>query len=598
MIVELTLKNGKKVKFEKFGEINFGQGIKTVNDLTTKEKIKLENMYRQLVAQTQRELVRLKLKGNKATVTDELRKLQLNDLKNSLDKNLWEITQSTQSAIQNGMLQASQAVARDMTKWLNSLGINVKTSFSYVPQDVVSNIVSGRLYGADWNFSSRIWGDYNKSVSDITKIVAQGIAENKPTYDIAKDLEKYVNPNAVKPWDWSKVYPNSKKKIDYNAQRLARTMINHAYQQSIVETCKSNPFVKGIQWRSAFSKTTCPICESLNGNIFPVGEIPLDHPNGKCTFIAVIDKSSQEIENDLLKWVDGEADDEFNQKMELFAEKAGFTKADIDIKQLKNISKRTKPIKKDESEIRQKPSDKMQEWVADNCITKEMADKLGISVRDRNTIINVLSNQSVSEKYRQAFLKARQHIKEFSIETKDISSNYSPYSQALHLTKVYKRNKMENPHSPLFHEFGHAIDDLALDYTHASTFSSSSKFTKALFKDLDALKKNLANGKVTKQELLMLRQDDNSNGVQDILGAAKYLDSRYEEISSIRYKWGHSDDYWQNGPIEYIMSSELFAHMSSANVSQKESEYMDKYFPNFKMEYQKIIELIANKNIK
>ena len=64
---------------------------------------------------------------------------------------------------------------------------------------------------------------------DIQYIVAQGIASQKSAFDIAKDLEKYVDPSAKKDWAWSKVYPGTKKVVDYNAQRLARTMVSHAY---------------------------------------------------------------------------------------------------------------------------------------------------------------------------------------------------------------------------------------------------------------------------------------------------------------------------------------------------------------------------------
>ncbi len=337
MIVELTItiKEGphkgenRKIKFEKFGEIHFGRGIKSVEDLSKSTKRQIEKMYEDIAKEIQEEIDSLKF-TSKLSPTDSLKKYQLTELKNSLEKSLNEVTKKTQTLITAGMIGASKAVTEDMTAWLNKMGVKVKESYAYVPNDIVGNIVSGRLYGKNWTFSKRIWGDYNKSVSDITQIVARGIAENKPTYDIAKDLEKYVSPKAAKPWDWSKVYPGVKKQVDYNAQRLARTMINHAYQQSIVEISKTNPFIKGIQWKAAFSKTTCEICEALDGNIFPVNDVPLDHPNGKCTFIAVIDKSSDEIADELAKWVKGEADEDFDKKMIAFAESAGFSKADIE----------------------------------------------------------------------------------------------------------------------------------------------------------------------------------------------------------------------------------------------------------------------------
>ena len=306
--------------------IKYGIGIKSVSELTAEDSKAIRKLYEDLTKQIQKEVERLSNK-NDPTATDNLKKLQLKDLQKSLNNNLKEINEKTQNIIKNGMTNAAQNVVNQGNSWLNSIGINVKASYANVPQDVVANIISGRLYGNNWEFSKRIWGDYNKSKGDISYIVAKGISENKSTYEIAKDLEKYVNPNARKPWDWSKVYPGTKKIIDYNAQRMARTMINHAYQQSIIEISKDNPFVSGIQWKAAFTKTTCEICESRNNVIYPVNNVPLDHPNGKCTFIAVINKSYKEIADDLANWVNGEE----NEGIDKFAKSAGFNKKDFDI---------------------------------------------------------------------------------------------------------------------------------------------------------------------------------------------------------------------------------------------------------------------------
>lgn len=306
--------------------IKYNRGIQSLSDLTTEDTKAIRDLYVQMSKKISKEVDRLSSKTN-PTVSDHLKKAQLRDLQKSIDKNLKEITESTKKIITTGMTNISANVVNQNNNWLNSIGINVKSSFAHVPQDVVANIMSGKLYANDWEFSKRIWGDYNKSKGDIATIVANGIAENKSTYDIAKDLEKYVTPGARKPWDWNKVYPGVKKEIDYNAQRMARTMINHAYQQSIIEVSKNNPFVSGIQWRAAFTKTTCELCESRNGVIYPVNSVPIDHPNGKCTFIAVINKSYNEIADELADWVNGKE----NKALDKFAESAGFDIKDFNI---------------------------------------------------------------------------------------------------------------------------------------------------------------------------------------------------------------------------------------------------------------------------
>ena len=178
--------------------IKYGIGIKSVSELTTEDSKAIRKLYEDLTKQIQKEVERLSNK-NDPTATDSLKKLQLKDLQKSLNNNLKEINEKTQNIIKNGMTNAVQNVVNQGNSWLNSIGINVKASYANVPQNVVANIISGRLYGNDWEFSKSIWGDYNKSKGDISYIVAKGIAENKSTYEIAKDLEKYVNPNARKP---------------------------------------------------------------------------------------------------------------------------------------------------------------------------------------------------------------------------------------------------------------------------------------------------------------------------------------------------------------------------------------------------------------
>ena len=142
--------------------------------------------------------------------------------------------------------------------------------------------------------------------------MAAGVAANKSAYEIAKDLEQYVNPNAKKEWDWSKVYPGTTKKVDYNAQRLARTMVSHAYQQSLLATTKHNPFVTGYRWRSAHVSRTCELCNERDGQVYSADDLPLDHPNGMCTFLVELSGSLTDVADRLGNWVNGAEDPELD----------------------------------------------------------------------------------------------------------------------------------------------------------------------------------------------------------------------------------------------------------------------------------------------
>ena len=104
------------------------------------------------------------------------------------------------------------------------------------------------------------------------------------------------------------MYPGTAKVVDYNAQRLARTMISHAYQQSIERSVQYSPFVTGIQWHASGSRP-CPLCQDRDGVIYAKGDMPMDHPNGMCYWTAVT-QDMDTVADRLADWVNGEDDPE------------------------------------------------------------------------------------------------------------------------------------------------------------------------------------------------------------------------------------------------------------------------------------------------
>lgn len=201
--------------------------------------------------------------------------------------------------------------------------------FSEIKTNVIKELIHGDMYKDRKGLSERIWKDTKRFEKDINTIVMEGIAQKKSTLEIAKDLEIYVSPDAKKKFDWSKIYPGTKTKVDYNAQRLARTSINHAYQQALKRSCEKNPYVEGIEWVSSLIHgRTCKLCEKRHGTIYEATKnegryttepVPIDHPNGLCTLIPVIEKDFEEIGKELRSWIDGES----NLKLDLWLSKYG-----------------------------------------------------------------------------------------------------------------------------------------------------------------------------------------------------------------------------------------------------------------------------------
>lgn len=247
--------------------------------------------------------------------SDALRKQYLNQLQKQLNERFEKIRTEIESMVKDNMKKTTEAVVGDNIDFLKKVGMPVEGAFSHVPDEVVRSVATGQLYEGKWSLSRAIWKNTKRTQKDVQSVIAQGIAQNKSAYDIAKDLEKYVDPSAKKDWDWSKVYPGTAKKVDYSAQRLARTMVSHAYQQSFVKTTQKNPFVTKYKWVSAGGARTCEICAERDGVEYSKTDLPLDHPNGMCTFIAVIEDSMTDIADRIADWALGGSDPE----LDLFA---------------------------------------------------------------------------------------------------------------------------------------------------------------------------------------------------------------------------------------------------------------------------------------
>lgn len=246
----------------------------------------------------------------KNTFSAMMESRQLHALQAQLEASAKEVGNKVYSTVQNNAFLVANSVVEANNKFMQQLGFPVGVSTTAVPHRVVSSIVNGTIYKQPWSLSKSIWGDNQKTLQDIRTLVARGVAENKPIYKIAKDLEKYVDPSRAKQWnpkirmfnkstgqfEYKRIY---KRSVDYNAQRLGRTMVQHSYQQATIDAARMNPFITEFLWEAAGSRP-CPICEDLNGMRFKKEDIPLDHPNGQCIIIPEV---ADDLEQRLADWL-------------------------------------------------------------------------------------------------------------------------------------------------------------------------------------------------------------------------------------------------------------------------------------------------------
>lgn len=297
-----------------------------VRERLTREQLKrIEKLYNDVYEDVKKELRKKNVKSRRA----------LQDVKRQIENNIVLVNEEIETGLRKDMYTMVETVTQEKKEKLRDRGYkesDLETAFVHVPDRVVKAIASGSVYNEGWTLSDAIWG-YSKDVQgNLSEIIAKGVASGKDTYEIAKMLEKYVKPDQKKRSriiefqkykrdsqgrilrdEKGNPIPDGKPKqfyfgnVDYNAQRLARTLIAHAYQQSFETVNKDDPFVLEYIWHSSGQHgRTCAICLDRDGQHFKKDELPLDHPNGMCTFEAYIPFSSEQVAKMINKWYDSE----------------------------------------------------------------------------------------------------------------------------------------------------------------------------------------------------------------------------------------------------------------------------------------------------
>lgn len=302
-----------------------------------------EELRESITTKTQKEILKLyndmykEIEKQIRSAGDNLTKERLVMLQRTIKSRISTINNNVRSEIVNASSSVCEQVVSDKRGWLEKYGLkenDIQDAFAYVPNRVIQSILQGTIYQDGWKLSSAIWGADKKVQDAIDKIVSIGTAQGKSAYEVAKDIEEYVQPGARKPsrtirsWRYDR---NGNKirdtfyfgRVDYNAQRLARTMISHAYQQAFETVNRNDPFVEYYIWHTSnFHGRVCDICRARDGQKFKKDELPLDHPNGMCVFEAYSPYSMKQIAQRIGAWYDSPSGT-FSD-IDLFAKEFGY----------------------------------------------------------------------------------------------------------------------------------------------------------------------------------------------------------------------------------------------------------------------------------
>ena len=281
----------------------------------------IKDIYRENYKQTKE---MFKFISNRNVSSESLQRIYLNTMQKQLNQNFELVDRQVERVVTNNMDRMVNVVLENNQTYLNTIGLVDAMDIRKMRFDATKAVLDGSIYkDTNWNLSSAIWGDSKSRQREINKIIANGIIEKKDIAQIAKELQKYVNPDKINLVN----IPGVRGKIDYNALRLARTTVQHAYQKAFVDATKDNPFIDAYKWVTSGANNVCGLCieretedkYGLGPGIFPKDQLPLDHPNGNCTFEIVVSMTDDEIADAIADWYLGEGDEEMNRKIDEFA---------------------------------------------------------------------------------------------------------------------------------------------------------------------------------------------------------------------------------------------------------------------------------------
>lgn len=134
-----------------------------------------------------------------------------------------------------------------------------------------------RLTGSHTPLSSRVYRANAWARDRLERRINSGLARGLNAQQLAAEIREFVNPNT----------PGGTR---FAALRLARTEINNAFHAMAIAAAQAKPWITKMEWHTSRSHARRDVCDSLNGRMFAVDEVPAKpHPQCLCYVTPVID---------------------------------------------------------------------------------------------------------------------------------------------------------------------------------------------------------------------------------------------------------------------------------------------------------------------
>lgn len=291
------------------------EGRKQFLKLVLEQEKEILDIYEEAAKQIQYMLSKAKAGG--------LSSRYLSELDKSINQYLSELRNSLTSSIKDGIEASAQIASAVQLSYFDSISpredilATFNKMFSQLPTSVLKQVIGGNYYADGKTLNNRIWDLTSKNAKDIDTLIKINVAKGVNARELAKQLDAYIDPN--KRIEAKTIEAGMSKNISYQAQRLSRTSLTHAHNESYIQGAKMNPFCRGMKWNLSPShyerqvkRWGRDICDEYarrdnyarGQGVYPADKYPVAHPNCLCYPTqenAPVERAREEI----IGWLNG-----------------------------------------------------------------------------------------------------------------------------------------------------------------------------------------------------------------------------------------------------------------------------------------------------
>ena len=204
-----------------------------------------------------------------STTDGTLRKSHLNALARALEERAKQLEDQVMQLIFQGIWIGIESGSFAPQKIATTLlagtfpALEIEQLFAGINERAVTALLSRTLRDG-LNVSDRVWKISANYRNALTRIVEDGVARGLDSRKLAVEVQRYAVPDK---WSVHKVEVRRRvgipKNVSYEAMRLARTEMNNAFHEGMINANQSAPGYQGIYWRLSEAHPAPDVCDNM-----------------------------------------------------------------------------------------------------------------------------------------------------------------------------------------------------------------------------------------------------------------------------------------------------------------------------------------------